>query len=67
MSQNRVTGASLTEALVADFEQVGIDPCGERGEYHTFVSAGPLFAHSLPIHLGQAMTMPGYQLVDVFV
>ena len=60
-------GASLSEALVTDFEQMGIDPCGERGEYHTFVSAGPLFAHPLPIHLGQVMTMPGYQLVDVLV
>jgi len=44
---------------------VGIDPCGERGEYHTFVSAGPLFAYSLGIALGDMMTMPGYRLVDV--
>ncbi len=60
-------GASLTEALVEDFEQTGIDPCGERGEYHTFVSAGPLFAHPLPIHLGQVVTMPGYMLVDLLL
>ncbi len=60
-------GATLTEVLVQDFEQVGIDPCGERGEYHTFVSAGPLFAHPLLIRLGQVVTMLGYQLVDVLV
>ena len=60
-------GAPLTEELVKDFEQAGIDPCGERGEYHTFVSAGPLFAHPLPIRLGEVVTMPGYQLVDVML
>ena len=32
-------GASLTDELVQAFEQAGIDPCGERGEYHTFVHA----------------------------
>lgn len=60
-------GASLTEALVEDFEQRGIDPCGERGEYHTFVSAGSLFTHPLPIGLGPVMRMPGYQLVDLLL
>lgn len=60
-------GATLTEQLVDEFEQEGIDPCGERGEYHTFVSAGPLFAHSLPIRLGSTKTMAGFQLVDILL
>ena len=59
--------ATLTEALVQDFEQVGIDACGERGEYHTFVSNGPLFARPVPIHLGKIVTMPGYQLIDIIL
>jgi diphthamide synthase (EF-2-diphthine--ammonia ligase) len=58
-------GATLTEALVEDFEVTGIDPCGERGEYHTFVSAGPLFARPLSIQLGDVVVQPGYQLVDI--
>ncbi len=60
-------GATLTEQLVDEFEQVGIDPCGERGEYHTFVSAGPLFAHPLPVRLGNKKTMTGFQLVDILL
>ncbi|HZO75242.1 MAG TPA: diphthine--ammonia ligase [Ktedonobacteraceae bacterium] len=60
-------GATLTEQLVDEFEQGGIDPCGERGEYHTFVSAGPLFAHPLPTRLGSKKTMAGFQLVDILL
>ncbi|HLI06021.1 MAG TPA: hypothetical protein VKV40_05570 [Ktedonobacteraceae bacterium] len=60
-------GAALTERLVQDFEQTGIDPCGERGEYHTFVSNGPLFAHPVPIRTGEVVAMPGYQLVDILL
>lgn len=60
-------GATLTEQLVDEFEQSGIDPCGERGEYHTFVSAGPLFTRSLPISLGSTKAMAGFQLVDILL
>ncbi len=31
----------------------GIDPCGERGEFHTCVQAGPMFAHPLRLVRGQ--------------
>ncbi len=58
-------GARLSEALVQDFEAAGIDPCGERGEYHTFVSDGPLFSHPLDIKLGEVVIMGGFQLVDI--
>lgn len=60
-------GASLTETLVEEFEQVGIDPCGEYGEYHTFVNAGPLFTRTIPIQPGRIVTMAGYQLIDLVV
>jgi uncharacterized protein (TIGR00290 family) len=29
-----------------------VDPCGERGEYHSFTFAGPLFRHPVLFHLG---------------
>jgi uncharacterized protein (TIGR00290 family) len=31
----------------------GVDPCGENGEFHTFVYAGPLFAHRIPHRRGK--------------
>lgn len=60
-------GAQLSEALVREFEAAGIDPCGERGEYHTFVSDGPLFSHPLPISLGEVVESGGFRQVDVIV
>lgn len=45
-------GEPLTEELVAAFEQRGIDPCGERGEYHTLVTNGPLFSAPLAVRFG---------------
>jgi uncharacterized protein (TIGR00290 family) len=60
-------GATLSEALVEEFEQAGIDPCGERGEYHTFVHAGPLFRHRLVLASGEERVQDGFRLVDIRV
>lgn len=58
-------GAPLTEELVQAFEQAGIDPCGERGEYHTFVHAGPLFSEALAVRPGERVSSSGFQMIDV--
>lgn len=58
-------GASLTEELIQAFEQAEIDPCGERGEYHTFVHAGPLFSAPLMFHPGKRSLSAGFQLLDI--
>jgi diphthamide synthase (EF-2-diphthine--ammonia ligase) len=34
---------------------VTVDPCGERGEFHTFVSAGPIFQRAIPIAHGEVV------------
>ena len=31
----------------------GVDPCGENGEFHTFVFDGPIFKHALPFSTGE--------------
>jgi diphthine-ammonia ligase len=58
-------GATLTEELVREFELAGIDVCGERGEYHTFVIAGPLFAQEVPVKLGEEVTEGRFRVVDI--
>jgi diphthine-ammonia ligase len=42
-------GRPLRRELLAEFIRLGVDPCGERGEYHTVVTNTPLF-HS-PMHV----------------
>jgi uncharacterized protein (TIGR00290 family) len=39
---------ALLEALPA-----AVDPCGERGEFHTFVSDGPIFASPIAVSRGE--------------
>jgi diphthamide synthase (EF-2-diphthine--ammonia ligase) len=36
-------GRELTVDLVGEMVALGCDPCGENGEYHSFVFDGPLF------------------------
>lgn len=40
--------------LLADLPAT-VDPCGERGEFHTFVSDGPSFRHSVPYVVGETV------------
>src|SRR5579884_2500753 len=45
-------GRFFDRALLADLPP-GADPCGENGEFHTFVFDGPNFARPVPIRLGE--------------
>ncbi|MGO4999506.1 ATP-binding protein [Oceanisphaera sp. W20_SRM_FM3] len=41
------------------------DPCGENGEYHTFVFDGPMFKYALDVHIGDVVTRDGLVFADV--
>jgi uncharacterized protein (TIGR00290 family) len=45
-------GRSFDEDLLRDLP-AGVDPCGENGEFHTFVHAGPIFREPVGIRLGR--------------
>jgi uncharacterized protein (TIGR00290 family) len=45
-------GREFDVPLLADLPPA-VDPCGERGEFHTCVYAGPLFASELPLVAGE--------------
>jgi uncharacterized protein (TIGR00290 family) len=47
-------GRDFDAALLADLPR-GVDPCGENGEFHTCVAAGPMFAHPLPLERGETV------------
>lgn len=47
------------DAPLLDELPVGVDPCGENGEFHTCVDAGPMFAHSLAIERGDTVLRDG--------
>ena len=41
------------------------DPCGENGEFHTFVFDAPIFQHPIPCHAGEIVQRDGFVFADV--
>lgn len=61
-------GRVLNPACAAELAaRPDVDPCGERGEYHTLVINGPLFAHPLAVRPGATHRDGGFALLDVEV
>ena len=52
------SGRAFDAALLRDLP-AGCDPCGERGEFHTLVHAGPMFSRPLAIERGEAVLRDG--------
>jgi diphthamide synthase (EF-2-diphthine--ammonia ligase) len=42
-----------------------VDPCGERGEFHTFAYDGPMFDHPIPVRAGEVVRRDGFVFADV--
>lgn len=42
-----------------------VDPCGENGEFHTFVTDGPMFAHEVPVIVGETIERDGFVFTDL--
>src|SRR5262249_6771431 len=40
------------------------DPCGERGEFHTCVHAGPMFTEPVPLQVGEVVNRDGFAYAD---
>ena len=57
-------GRAFDRDLLADLPS-GVDPCGENGEFHTFVHAGPGFAAPLDVRVGEVVERDGFVFADV--
>jgi uncharacterized protein (TIGR00290 family) len=43
----------------------GVDPCGENGEFHTFVYEAPVFSRPIPVLSGEVVERDGFVFADV--
>lgn len=43
----------------------GVDPCGENGEFHSFVYTSPLFKNSIPVRVGEVVERDGFVFADL--
>jgi uncharacterized protein (TIGR00290 family) len=53
------------DARLLDELPASIDPCGERGEFHTFAYRGPMFRRPIPIESGVIVERDGYFFADL--
>jgi len=58
-------GRQLSWDVIAEMAHEGIDVSGEKGEYHTVVTDGPLFSAPLRLRAGDRVLRDGYWFLDV--
>lgn len=57
-------GRAFDESLLADLPET-VDPCGENGEFHTAVLAGPMFSAPIAVEAGETVTRDGFTFADL--
>ena len=60
----RFAGREFDAALLGDLPP-GVDPCGERGEFHTFAYDGPMFSRAIAIETGVTVERDGFVFTDL--
>ena len=57
-------GCDYDQALL-DSLPAGVDPCGENGEFHSFVYAGPMFDLEIPVVVGETVVRDQFVFADL--
>ena len=57
-------GRDFDQALLDSLPH-GVDPCGENGEFHTFVYDAPVFSRPIAISMGEIVERDGFVFADV--
>ena len=58
-------GREFDSRFLADLP-AGVDPCGERGEFHTFAYDGPMFRHPIAVRVGETVERDGFVFADLY-
>jgi len=60
----RFAGREFDAALLNELP-ASVDPCGERGEFHTFAYKGPMFSASIAVETGVTVERDGFVFTDL--
>jgi diphthine-ammonia ligase len=60
-------GRVITPPLVDELEAMGIDACGENGEFHTLVLKCPLFSHGINVHVNRKILHGQYWFSELML
>jgi len=59
-----LAGRRFDATLLADLP-AGVDPCGEKGEFHSCLVAGPMFSRRIDIVIGETLERDGFAYTDL--
>jgi uncharacterized protein (TIGR00290 family) len=62
----RFAGCELDESFFRELPP-NADPCGENGEFHTFVFDGPIFRWPIPVRTGEIVHRDGFVFCDLLL
>jgi uncharacterized protein (TIGR00290 family) len=57
-------GRTFDDSFLDDLP-AGVDPCGEKGEFHSFAWSGPMFAAPIPVMPGEIVERDGFVFADL--
>jgi uncharacterized protein (TIGR00290 family) len=60
----KFAGRTFDDAFLDDLPE-SVDPCGEKGEFHSFAWSGPMFAAPIPVTPGEIVTRDGFVFADL--
>jgi uncharacterized protein (TIGR00290 family) len=58
-------GREIDEELIGELEAIGVDACGENGEFHTFVYDGPFFKRMVEFDRGSAFNIEHHCVLPI--
>jgi len=58
------SGRRFDNALLSDLPRE-VDPCGENGEFHSFVTGGPMFDRTIAVTVGETVIREGFAYTDL--
>lgn len=58
-------GRILSEETIQSISEEGADICGENGEYHSFVSDGPIFSYPIPFSYGEKIVQDQFARLPI--
>ncbi len=62
--ERRFVGREFDDSLLAELPAT-VDPCGERGEFHSFAWDGPMFRRPIPVVAGEVLERDGFVFADL--
>ena len=64
VAPRELAGRAFDNALLAELP-ASVDPCGERGEFHSFAWDGPAFRRPVPVRVGEIVERDGFVFADL--